>query len=156
MRTMEERFWEKVEKSDGCWLWTGSTISGYGYLHSGDKLVRKPLRAHRASWAIHHGPIPDGLWVLHHCDTPLCVRPDHLFLGDRRANMLDAARKGRICTVGKSRLTHCKRGHEFTKENTRTNHKGHRWCITCLHTYRARVAAESAAAPSGKEAPNAG
>ena len=129
--TTVERFWGKVKKTDSCWLWTGSRQGKYGYLHQGSHSVRSPIRPHRFSWEIHFGKIPEGLWVLHHCDVPLCVRPDHLFLGDRKANMLDAARKGRICTIGHSRLTHCKRGHAFTSENTYRDGKGHRRCRTC-------------------------
>ena len=131
-KPIEDRFWEKVSKEDGCWNWVGSTQGfGYGYLHTGDKTNRKPVSAHRYSWALHNGPIPDGLWVLHKCDNPSCVNPDHLFLGDRTDNMRDCAAKGRVRTVGKSRLTHCKHGHEFTPENTRLDKHGHRRCKAC-------------------------
>lgn len=129
---LAKRFWPKVKMGAGCWEWTGSAgEKGYGYLHSGGKVERKPLRAHRVSWEIHNGSIPDGLWVLHRCDNPRCVRPDHLFLGDRSDNMRDCAAKGRISTIGKARLTHCKRGHEFTPENTHLRPNGHRQCIAC-------------------------
>jgi HNH endonuclease len=89
------RFNELVQKAsgDGCWLWLGSRdIGGYG------RAVVRPRRAmaaHRASWLIHVGPIPEGLCVLHHCDNRPCVRPDHLFLGDRADNARDMAAKGR-------------------------------------------------------------
>jgi hypothetical protein len=135
------RFWARVAKGDGCWSWTGGTNrNGYGTLHMGGHTIRKPWRAHRFSWVLHNGPIPDGLWVLHKCDNPPCCNPAHLFLGDRRANMLDAAAKGRICNVGRSRLTHCKRGHEFTSENTRL-YDGHRYCKQCdrLHKRNSRA-----------------
>lgn len=128
--TPEQRFWPKVEKSDGCWLWTSSTSGrGYGaFWANGGR-----IRAHRFSWELHNGSIPAGLWVLHHCDTPACVRPEHLFLGDRRANMLDAAKKGRICTIGKSRTTHRVHGHPLTAANTHRNSLGHRSCQQCRH-----------------------
>jgi len=127
-----QRFWAKVKKTSGCWLWVGAKQRrGYGYLHNGGHSKRKPIRAHRYSWEIHNGPIPAGLWVLHKCDAPSCVNPAHLFLGTRSDNMKDAASKGRICTVGKSRLTQCKHGHKFTAENTYRDPRGHRRCITC-------------------------
>ena len=87
-----ERFWEKVQRSDSCWEWTGCRLrSGYGQIKWGDKI----RRAHRVSWEIHFGPIPDGLWVLHHCDNPPCVRPDHLYLGTLVDNAQDCVRRGR-------------------------------------------------------------
>lgn len=76
----------------GCWLWTGSPgAGGYGVLVTG----RKTMKAHRASWIVHRGPIPDGCKVCHRCDTPACVNPDHLFLGSQRDNVHDMVRKGR-------------------------------------------------------------
>lgn len=90
--TTHQRFWQRVVKSDHCWLWTGSRQpAGYGLLSRDGKYVL----THRFSYELHYGPIPDGLWCLHHCDTPACVRPDHLFLGTHRENMLDSGAKGR-------------------------------------------------------------
>jgi hypothetical protein len=92
---LEERFWNKVQKTDGCWLWTGyKKDTGYGLIYSGD-LSGKQERAHRISWILHNGPIPDNLHVLHKCDNPSCVRPDHLFLGTHQENMDDRERKKR-------------------------------------------------------------
>ncbi len=102
--TVEERFWEKVSKGPGCWQWTGgrvgdrATESGrYGRFATsttrGSVVLVLP---HRFSWELHHGPIPDGLQVLHACDNPACVNPHHLLLGTHRANMVDAGRKGRL------------------------------------------------------------
>jgi hypothetical protein len=135
MKPIEDRFWEKVDKAaqNGCWEWK-SAIRGNGYgaffTHLTDE-GRKCHGAHRFSWTLIHGPIPDGLWVLHKCDNRICVNPTHLFLGDRSDNMRDAAKKRRVCTIGKSRLTHCIRGHEFTPDNTRIRPNGHRRCKTC-------------------------
>lgn len=143
-RPIADRFWEKVQKSDGCWTWTGSRYhNGYGYLHFGTRTERKPLRAHRVSWELHNGDILDGLWVLHRCDNPSCVRPDHLFLGDRKANMEDCSRKGRTCKIGYSRRTHCAQGHAFTPENTRLTKVGHRKCKECERLYKLRYREEN-------------
>jgi hypothetical protein len=80
------------EPMSGCWLWEGvETRHGYGQIrHNGPKIM-----AHRASWLIHRGEIPPGLLVLHKCDTPACVNPDHLFLGTALDNGRDRVKKGR-------------------------------------------------------------
>jgi hypothetical protein len=103
----EERFWAKVDKQDTCWVWTAScNPKGYGQF-----LVNKvPRRAHRLSWEMHNGPIPAGMQVLHRCDNPSCVRPEHLFLGTNNDNMQDKITKGRGRAArhekqGKARLT---------------------------------------------------
>jgi HNH endonuclease len=80
---------------DQCWAWTGSKNEhGYGRLQKGTTPPRA-TKAHRASWSIYHGPIPDGLHVLHRCDNPECSNPRHLFLGTHQENMLDSKTKGR-------------------------------------------------------------
>lgn len=87
--SLEARFWSRVEKSDGCWIWRGSRIpQGYGRM-VGDRY------AHRFSWEIHFGEIPVGKFVCHSCDNPPCVNPAHLWIGDARANSQDRDRKGR-------------------------------------------------------------
>lgn len=94
-RPLAERFWEKVERSEGCWLWKGGTTGRTGY---GRIMVRtgNQALAHRVAWEFTNGPIPNGLECLHRCDVPACVRPDHLFLGTHEENMQDASRKGRF------------------------------------------------------------
>jgi len=92
-KTEFERFEEKVERitESGCWLWTGSLNNkGYGTLNGG--------YAHRKSYEMHNGPIPDGLNILHYCDTPSCVRPSHLWAGTQLQNIGDAKAKGRVAT----------------------------------------------------------
>ena len=94
-----ERFWAKVNRlgPDDCWLWTGSRKGGkwgYGQLGSRDRRLA-PESAHRVSWEIHHGSIPDGMKVLHRCDNPPCVNPNHLFLGTLRDNTQDMLIKRR-------------------------------------------------------------
>jgi len=91
--TLEQRFWSKVSKGDGCWLWTGATGgSGYGQQRRDGVIVA----AHRFAWELANGSIPDGLCCCHRCDVRLCVRLDHLFLGTQVDNMQDASKKGRL------------------------------------------------------------
>jgi hypothetical protein len=89
-----KRFWDKVDKQEnGCWMWTASTVKdGYGYYKLSNG---KSGRAHRISWELANGDIPKKMCVLHKCDTPRCVNPDHLFLGTDADNVKDMMQKGR-------------------------------------------------------------
>lgn len=90
------RFWKKVAiaaNAGECWAWIGSKLPrGYGMLRTSPTFA---MRAHRYSYELHNGPIPDGALVLHKCDNPNCVNPEHLFLGSQSDNMADMWKKGR-------------------------------------------------------------
>ena len=99
------RFWARVDTSGECWEWTGYRMPkmGYGAMYLGYKKERTSsghawpigMTAHRFSWVLHFGSIPEGQWVLHRCDNPPCVRPDHLWLGTKGDNVRDMYAKGR-------------------------------------------------------------
>jgi len=78
------------EPNTGCWLWTRAS-DRYGFI----KVAGRMRFAHRVSYELHFGPIPNGMYVCHHCDNGLCVNPDHLFIGTARDNYEDMCRKGR-------------------------------------------------------------
>ena len=89
-------FWSKVEKTKDCWEWVGCKTDG-GYGRYGRKI--KLQKAHRISWTLINGEIPKGLFVLHKCDNPSCVKPEHLFLGTAKDNTQDMISKGRKSDV---------------------------------------------------------
>ena len=108
MKTLKDRFWDKVEilSKNECWLWKASRSNKrYGNI----KVNGKMIKSHRLSYEFCHGNIPDGLCVLHKCDNGLCVNPDHLFLGTQHDNVNDCIKKGRVANHkginnGKSKL----------------------------------------------------
>jgi hypothetical protein len=89
----QDVFWTRVQKTETCWLWTGThNQGGYGiFLLPGEV----PVRAHRYAYEQVKGPIPAGLILLHSCDNPPCVNPDHLTPGTRKDNLYDSMAKGR-------------------------------------------------------------
>lgn len=97
--SMLERFWKFVDKKDedSCWPWTGYIEYRRGVPINANFRDGKGIyqESSRMSWEIHNGPIPDGLWVLHHCDFRICVNPKHLFLGTNSDNIADKVSKGR-------------------------------------------------------------
>lgn len=100
---LSERLWRRVEKSAGCWVWRGSVNdNGYGSIRVAGRRS-KLARVHAVSYELTYGPIADGMSVLHRCDNPPCVRPDHLFLGTRGDNFADCLSKGRYDWDGHDR-----------------------------------------------------
>ncbi len=132
-RSYKLRFWDHVVTGPGCWGWTAATDKdGYGLLTisawESDTDHRRNVRAPRVSWEIHNGPIPEGMWVLHRCDTPPCTNPECLYLGTVAENNADKRTRKRS---QKSRWAHCLKGHEFTEANTRIRKDGCRVCREC-------------------------
>lgn len=122
------RFWEKVrsDSPQACWEWIGRRLPfGHGHF---DVAHGQPMLAHRYSWELVNGTIPDDLCVLHRCDNPPCVNPAHLFLGTRTDNNRDKSAKGRHHN---QRKVTCIRGHAFTSENTAVRRDGRRYCRSC-------------------------
>jgi hypothetical protein len=112
----------------GCWEYTGYIQPlGYGQLY----VEGKQWRVHRLMFTIVNGPIPDDIDVLHECDNPPCFNPGHLHGGDQLQNVLESVERGRHHKVAQ---THCKRGHEFTAENTIIE-GGWRHCRICMRAY---------------------
>ena len=91
---IERYFWQRVHKTDTCWLWTGTISRGYGVI--GLRILGNNRFAHRYSYELHYGTIPDDLIVMHICDTPQCVNISHLRLGTQHDNMVDATQKKRF------------------------------------------------------------
>ena len=126
-RPIEDRFWEKVQKSDGCWTWQGCLDRrGYGQIARGGKFGGN-VKAHRLSYRIAHGDLPESAHVLHRCDNPACVRPDHLFLGTHTDNMRDMWAKNRGRCDGAGRSGEENGNHRLTSANVAEiirRHKG--------------------------------
>jgi len=93
-----DRFWRRVAKADGsaCWLWTGAR---FHFGHGAFKVAGRTLKAHRVAYVLTYGPIPNNNVVRHRCDTPPCVRPDHLLLGSQVENVADRNRFGIFNTM---------------------------------------------------------
>jgi len=121
--TVLERFWNKVEITNSCWNWIGATLYGYGYFNNKGKTTL----AHRFIYKTLIGEMPINLQIDHLCRNRKCVNPDHLELVTARVNTL----RSEAITAKNARKTHCKRGHEFTLENTYNHPDGSRQCRIC-------------------------
>jgi hypothetical protein len=120
------RFWSKVEKTSTCWLWTAGTCRGYGHFHASRSVGGRTLRAHRVAYELLRDPIPEGMHLDHLCRVRGCVNPDHLEVVTGATNTL----RGISSPAINARKTHCRRGHEFTPENTYID-RGSRRCKAC-------------------------
>ena len=105
---LEERFFRTLVKTDSCWIWQGRIIGkGYGMIGLGGKGAKQVL-AHRLSYEIHKGAIPEGMVVMHKCDNPRCVNPDHLEAGTQSQNIKDAfARMRKVLPLKKAKGEEC-------------------------------------------------
>jgi hypothetical protein len=132
-RPAEERFWERIEKdqSTGCWNFRARYYSrGYAQFSvSGNGSDGSQVRvyAHRYSWELHRGPIPAGLSLDHRCRNTICCNPDHLEPVSLKENVL---RSNGVFALN-ARKAMCKRGHQFTPQNTYSKRPGERRCRTC-------------------------
>jgi hypothetical protein len=136
-------FWEYVNKTDSCWLWTGRVAAGTGY--GVLSINGRETYAHRLSYEIAYGEIPDGLVTDHLCRVRLCVRPDHLEAVTTRENVM----RGVGPTAINAQKTRCPKGHELTEANTyrrRDTKNGLRQCLTCRNESNARSNAKIALA----------
>lgn len=128
------RFWLKVQKGapEECWPWKGYLSNGYGLFRVGGKAGYR-ITAHRYSCQLVHGPIDAGMVVDHLCRNPCCVNPRHLEVVTQQVNLL----RGVGPTATNAAKTHCKRGHEYTAENTILI-PGGRWCRICRSQHASR------------------
>lgn len=142
--TQEQRFLSRVVRlgPDECWGWSGRlTDKGYGSAWFNGRRQS----ASRVMWEVLNGPIPSGLFVLHHCDNRVCTNPAHLFLGTHADNMADMASKKRARCPNPwyAKRTACGKGHPYTPETTYITAVGARSCRICRREfnrqYRLRV-----------------
>lgn len=127
-----QSFWKKVDKTDDCWVWTGSQKSnGYGEVHVGSRKL--PKRAHQVSLVLSGIALTPGLVVDHLCRNRLCVKPDHLRQVTNKVNSLENSRG--VGAIHASR-TVCPKGHEYSSENTRRDKHGKRYCKACSRLRR--------------------
>jgi hypothetical protein len=122
-----DTFWTSTRPDGTCLVTTGGVAIKGGYRRIG--WGGRKVLAHRIAWELAYGPVPDGMCVLHHCDVPRCVRPDHLWIGTQLDNMADMKAKGRGRS-GESAKTHCPQGHPYDEANT-YHYRGMRYCRTC-------------------------
>lgn len=124
-KSVHQRFWEKVDKSGECWLWTGAASNGYGeFWYDGE---RRKQKAYRVAYEWARGPVPTGLELDHLCEVRECVNPAHLEAVPHRVNTL----RGNTVAAKNALKTHCPAGHEYSEENTYQYSDGRRQCRIC-------------------------
>lgn len=134
---LKELFLEYVHHESGsdCWWFTkGTTRPKIPEDYRVFWLNRKQVQAHRFAYELWIGDIPEGLYVLHSCDTPPCVNPDHLRAGSVQDNVDDKMERGRWKGNGWQDKTHCPQGHEYTEDNVYL-YQNRRYCRACHHQY---------------------
>lgn len=125
-----DRFFQRVRQEGDCWLWVGQSTQGYGTF----SLANRKVRAHRWLYEQMRADIPAGLHLDHLCRRTLCVNPWHLEPVTNQINVL----RGESPLARQAAQQFCKRGHEFTRENTYTDPRGHRSCRICERAKQAR------------------
>jgi HNH endonuclease len=127
-----ERFWSRVQKTDdpdGCWIWTGRTIDGYGYFDIGDTAYA----AQRISYSLTRKPIPERMVVDHLCRNPICINPDHLEPVRSVVNVL----RGVGFSAQNNKKTHCPQGHPLSGDNL-CLYEDRRYCRACMKEHKRR------------------
>lgn len=151
MRTLGQRFWAKVEWSDGCWLWQGAKDqNGYGRFWQGPNFIA----SHRMAYTLAVGPIPDGMQIDHVCRTPRCVNPAHLEPAPPRLNVL----RGMGGAGDRAARTHCPKNHPYDAVNTYLAKSNQRHCRECMRarkrlpdTPERRAATHAALSAAGRK-----
>lgn len=145
--TIEDRFWSYVDKNGPvpehrpdlgpCWIWTGGKTLGYGVLGRG-KRGSGQVKAHRFSYELHKGPIPEGKEPDHLCRVEACCHPDHLEAVTHRENCL----RGTSPAARAAKATQCPQGHPYDLVNTYLTPQGHRQCVACRKVQSANQTAK--------------
>ena len=133
-----DNFWNKVTFTGFCWEWHRLDKTGYGRYTFWNAPAQKAqsIMAHRVSYQLLIGAVPDGIVLDHLCRNRACVNPDHLEMVTNRENIL----RGSGFAAQNAKKTHCKRGHALTTDNIKPSKDGHRRCLTCArHAARLRV-----------------
>lgn len=140
MPTEPRKFWNRVVSHGDCWEWTGSTNRGYGVTSVVVDGRWRNRKAHRVAWQQLRGEIPEGLVLDHLCRNTWCVNPDHL----EPVTLVENIRRGIGMGPRNAQKTHCKKGHEFTPENTRSRGGRPEWrlCRACAREESARYYAK--------------